>query len=221
MFVLLSYRSKGGVSQCRGKTRSASGRSIDPAARDSRRADQASSRGAGRRYRPLEQEERGPSPKRRWPSAVALTWRHAISLCATVLIAGPTLVEAQSHVSTSETQRPTLTTTLRVDGFLGETAAGIMRSIGSPLPALLTIRNNGSTDVLVEVRMGVGVSCDALRSGPTHVLKPGKAWLIAGNQPVCWRRAADAGTAKQTWMPWRQRTLSAGQQVIESISDSR
>lgn len=77
----------------------------------------------------------------------------------------------------------------------------------------LTLRNASRVAVRIELRMGHAASCDDAPPGIVRTLPPGKRWLIAGTQPICWRRALDAGASVPSWTPWNRRLLRAGERL--------
>jgi hypothetical protein len=70
-----------------------------------------------------------------------------------------------------------------------------------PLPGGLKIRNAAAIPLSVEIRVGLGESCETATLITMHTLAPGRFLVIHSSQPLCVRRdAAIGGVArKQEW----------------------
>ena len=85
--------------------------------------------------------------------------------------------------------------------------------------ARLRLRNASADTLRVEIRIGAGQACVNARSTDARVLPPGRAWVTAANQPICWRQSL-AGAAPTTvrWTPWERRALQPAQRAEAALT---
>ncbi len=80
-------------------------------------------------------------------------------------------------------------------------------------PGHLVLHNSAYDSVRVEARLGAAPSCEANPSLGVFLLQRDRAWAIAFDQTICWRREQNPAQPTGTWTAWSSQTVAAGATV--------
>lgn len=100
-------------------------------------------------------------------------------------------------------------------GLTGAQSYGVGQTIRTlqNRPGRLVLSNVVWDSVRVEVRVGGFQECDRNPLLKIKSLVRGRAWAVATDQTVCWRRELSPNQPTGGWTEWARRTIAPTQQI--------